>query len=76
MWQTGGGAKPWRPSLTEDSQTKRERSRSLCTSSCIMLRTNSSYDEEEIKELLQLELFVKAEKKRFFRFRESGQQRL
>ena len=28
----------WWPSLTEDSQTKPERTRSVCTSSCIMLK--------------------------------------
>ena len=51
MWQTGGGAKQSTHrgghSLTEDSQTKRERQHSVYTSSCIMLRTNSSNDEEK-----------------------------
>ena len=37
----------WWPSLTEDSQTEHERSRNVCTSSCKMLRTNSSNDENE-----------------------------
>ena len=37
----------WWPSLTIDSQTEHERSRSIYTSSCIMLRTNRSYDEEK-----------------------------
>ena len=51
MWQTDGGAKQSThrggPSLTEDLQTDYEHSRSVCTSSCIMLKTNSSNDEEE-----------------------------
>ena len=37
----------WWPSLIKDLQTEHERSRSVCTSSCIMLETNSSNDEEE-----------------------------
>ena len=37
----------WWPSLTKDSQIEHERSHSVCTSSCIMLRTNSSNDKEE-----------------------------
>ena len=51
MWQTGGKAKQSIRrggfSLTEDSQTDRERQRSVYTSSCIMLTTNSSNDDEE-----------------------------
>ena len=46
MWQTGGGAKQptlcGGPSLTEDSQTERERQRSVYTSFCIMLTTSCS----------------------------------
>ena len=37
----------WWPSLTEDSQTEPERACSVCTSTCIMLRTNSLNDEEK-----------------------------
>ena len=51
MWQTGGGDKQSTgrggPSLTEDMQTERERQLSVYTSSCVMLITNSSNDEEE-----------------------------
>ena len=51
MLQTGGGAKQSTrrggPSLTEDSQTERERKPSVYTSSCIKLTTNSSNVEEE-----------------------------
>ena len=35
----------WWPSLIEDMQTEHERSRNVRTSSCLMLRTNSSNDE-------------------------------
>ena len=38
----------WWPRLTEDSQTEHECLLNACTSSCIMLRTNSSKEEEEI----------------------------
>ena len=52
MWQTDGGAKQSTrhggPSLTEDSQTERERYCCVYTSSGIMLTTNSSNDEEEL----------------------------
>ena len=35
------------PTVTEDLQIDHKRSRSICTSSCIMLRTNSSNDDDE-----------------------------
>ena len=37
----------WWPSLTEYLKTEHECKRSVCTSSCIMLRMNSSNDEKE-----------------------------
>ena len=43
----------WWPSLTEDSQTEHEHSCSVYTSSCIMLRTNRSSDEEDCQNLWQ-----------------------
>ena len=51
MRQTDGGVKQSTrrgdSSLTEDSQTEPERTRSVYASSYIMLTTNSSKDEED-----------------------------
>ena len=62
MWQTGGGAKQSTrrggSSLTEDSQTDRERQPSVYPSSCIMLTRNSSNDEEEAITTLQTYLLM------------------
>ena len=47
------------PSLTEDLLTEPERSRSVCTSSYIMLRMNSSNDDDAVKlELIVLNIII------------------
>ena len=68
MWQTGGGAKQSTrrggPVLLKTrKQNMSERSRSVCSSSCMMLRTNGSKN-------LKTSLFCSLEKQFYLKIRE------